>query len=342
MSLSQRLMILFAAGIGTLSMSMPSTCFAGSPHDVELLRKMSPEALSRIAFIGRPDAKGLVGRNRDGWLHVRMQASGAFYLTAAAALGNPKASEEAWRTVEATFEHQLPEGNFQSGAFLGNLPNESDDLVGVSYYLADLCQALLVVQDSVLAETFRQRIEKLKPRVQRAARWLGQGKETLEEFNADVPDRLFNNAQAFALAGLFLQDDELRNLGKHFLERGLKTVRDDGVITEKRGHDSSYQATSLVRMQIYSIYVHDDRLSAAIDRAAAWELSRIKPNGEVDVAGNTRTGLGQERFLGRDKNVNYSDVVLAMSYYGARSGNQDYVTAAQRAYTVGFPPAKKK
>lgn len=315
---------------------------AAPPRDVDLLRKMPVEQLSRLAFIGRPDEKGLVGRNRDGWLHARMQASGAFYLAAAAAIANPKAADDAWRTVDAAFEHQTPEGNFQVGAFLGKLPTASDDLVGVSFYLADLCHALLVVQDSLLADSFRPRIEKLKPKVERAVRWLSQGKDKLEEFNADAPDRLFVDAQAFALAGVFLKDDELRRLGKHFLDLGLKHVRADGVIVEKDGHDSSYQATSLLRMQVYSIYVPDEQLSAAIDRAAAWERGRIKANGEVDVTGNTRTGLGQEKFLGRDKNVNYPDVVLALFYYGVRTDKKDYISAGQLAFAAGFPPVKKK
>jgi len=342
MSRSQLLTLTFASGMAALLTFLSSFSLAAPPRDVELLRKMPVEQLSRIAFIGLPDAKGLVGRNRDGWLHARMQASGAFYLAAAAALANPKAIDDAWRTVDATFEHQTAEGNFQAGAFLGNLPTASDDLVGVSFYLADLCHALLVVQNCQLADSYRARIEKLTPKVQRAARWLSKGKDTLEEFNADAPDRLFVDAQAFALAGLFLKDDELRGLGKHFLDLGLKHVRKDGVIVEKDGHDSSYQASSLVRMQVYSIYVPNEQLSAAIDRAAAWELGRIKPNGEVDVTGNTRTGLGQEKFLGRDKNVNYPDVVLALFYYGVRTGNQDYISAAQRAFAAGFPPVKKK
>jgi hypothetical protein len=348
MSLSRRFLVLVAAGMLAQLVFSHSLGLAAAPRDVELLRKMPVEQLSRLAFIGRPDDKGLVARNRDGWLHARMQASGAFYLAAAAALANPKAADDAWRTVDAAFEHQTAQGNFQIGAFLGNMPTASDDLMGVSFYLADLCHALLVVQDSVIegnrviADSFRERIEKLTPKVRLAARWLSKGKDTLEEFNADAPDRLFVDAQAFALAGLFLHDDELKRLGKHFLDLGLKHVRNDGVITEKGGHDSSYQASSLLRMQVYCVYVPDEALSAAIDRAAAWELSRIKANGEVDVTGNTRTGLGQERFLGRDKNVNYPDVVLALFYYGVRTGNKEYISAAQRAFAVGFPPAQKK
>src|SRR5712671_5222404 len=106
MSLSRRFMVVAASGTAAVLMLLPSFSWAAPPRDVELLRKMPVESLSRLAFIGRPDDKGLVGRNRDGWLHARMQASGAFYLAAAAALANPKAADDAWRTVDATFDHQ--------------------------------------------------------------------------------------------------------------------------------------------------------------------------------------------------------------------------------------------
>ena len=38
------------------------------------------------------------------------------------------------------------------------------------------------------------------------------------------------------------------------------------------------------------------------------------PDGEVAVEGNSRTGLGQEEFMGKKKEVNYPEVALAMLY----------------------------
>jgi hypothetical protein len=47
-----------------------------------------------------------------------------------------------------------------------------------------------------------------------------------------------------------------------------------------------------------------------------WQRTRIRPTGEVEVSGNTRTGVGKEVFMGRPKDVNYHEVALALCYFG--------------------------
>ena len=61
-----------------------------------------------------------------------------------------------------------------------------------------------------------------------------------------------------------------------------------------------------------------------------WEIGRVKPDGEVEVAGNTRTGLKQEKWMGNYKEVNLSEVTFCLLYENARSGDQDALAAAKR------------
>ena len=39
------------------------------------------------------------------------------------------------------------------------------------------------------------------------------------------------------------------------------------------------------------------------------------------MAGNTRTGLGQEQWMGHEKGVNLSEITLCLLYDYARTGN---------------------
>jgi len=83
---------------------------------------------------------------------------------------------------------------------------------------------------------------------------------------------------------------------------------------------------------------------AALPAAVAWELTRIRATGEVDVTGNTRTGVGKEKsYSGQPKNVNYNEVVLALTYYGLVRHDADALAAADRvfAYTQRLLPAAK-
>ena len=99
---------------------------------------------------------------------------------------------------------------------------------------------------------------------------------------------------------------------------------------EKGGHDSSYQAVAALKLQVWVLHFPDQKLEAAIDRAVRWELGRVGPDGQVDVAGNTRTGLGQEQWMGHEKGVNYSEVTACLLYYYARTGDQQALAAARR------------
>ena len=56
----------------------------------------------------------------------------------------------------------------------------------------------------------------------------------------------------------------------------------------------------------------------------------VGPDGQIDVTGNTRTGLGQEQWMGHEKEVNESEVTLCLLYDFARTENKDSLSAAQR------------
>ena len=60
-----------------------------------------------------------------------------------------------------------------------------------------------------------------------------------------------------------------------------------------------------------------------------WEQTRIKPTGEVEVEGNTRTGVGKERSKsGVPKQVNYGEVSQTLWYYGALHNDPSAIALA--------------
>ena len=126
----------------------------------------------------------------------------------------------------------------------------------------------------------------------------------------------FFHACAFGFAGRLLGNTELIALGKQFAMQGLETQRADGVFLELGGHDSSYQGVSLLQLQQFGIHFPFPPYNAAIQLGAAWEVTRVMPTGEIDCTGNTRTGLGQEDFMGESKDVAYIEVLLGMLYCG--------------------------
>jgi hypothetical protein len=142
---------------------------------------------------------------------------------------------------------------------------------------------------------------------------------------------LLFDALAYGLSGILANDAELKQLGRRFVDLAMTRYRQsDGVFLEKGGPDSSYQAVAALKLQVWIVHFPETKLEPAIDRAVAWELGRVGPDGRIDVTGNTRTGLGQERWMGHEKDVNLSEVTFCLLYDYARTGHRRSLAAARR------------
>ena len=85
-----------------------------------------------------------------------------------------------------------------------------------------------------------------------------------------------------------------------------------------------------LNLQVWLLYFPDRKWEAAANAAVRWELGRIRADGQVDVTGNTRTGLGQERWMGHPKEVDLSEITLCLLYDFARTGRRESLEAARR------------
>ncbi len=83
----------------------------GEPSELELLGRMPPEMLDWLALGGRPDGRGMVGRNRKGWIAVSFQREAMPLLCVGVQQGDRRYATEAWRAIDAAFGRQAPEGN---------------------------------------------------------------------------------------------------------------------------------------------------------------------------------------------------------------------------------------
>jgi hypothetical protein len=269
----------------------------------------------------------MAGYNRDGFKSPEFQRGAMHYMVRAIVRRDERCVAEGWKAVEATFEHQSAAGHFgRKGAPHGG-PS------AVAFWLAELDQAILILRESELGPKYKERIERLVPKIHKAARWLAEPRcqAVLKREDAETPNRLLFDALAFGLSGVLANDDELKRLGREYVDLAMNCYRaDDGMFLEKGGHDSSYQAVAALKLQVWVTYFADKKLDTAIDRAIRWELARVGLDGSIDTTGNTRTGHGQEQWMGHEKDVNLSEITLCLLYYYARTGDKDALAAAQR------------
>ena len=131
--------------------------------------------------------------------------------------------------------------------------------------------------------------------------------------------------------GVVLGDEKLMANSRTLIAHAL-TLRDrEGVFIERGGRDSSYNVVSILFGTVLGLHLAIPDFEAALPAAIKWELTRIKPNGGVNVSGNTRTGVGKEPgYNGQPKGINHNEVILALALHGVVHGDRRAMDAAGR------------
>lgn len=332
---------------------------AGSIHAAERARPMRSEyevlkafpsgRLAALCASDRPDAKGLTGGNRGhgSWLEAGPQRGSCRAVIAAVVAGDLAAADDAWRGIDVAFAHQRADGGFDAEI----RPNgKSARPLGAAvetayFFLQEMGRAILVIRQSPHEAHFRARIAELEPRIRRACMFIDAGYDTIIENSSKAVNRIIIAAKAFGTCGLVLKDDRLVARARALIAHAL-TLRDsDGVFIEHGGRDSSYNVVSILFGQVLALHLPLPEFEAALPQAVAWQLTKIRDTGEVDVTGNTRTGVGREfSYTGAPKNVNYGEVIFALTYYGLVHQDPAALAAADRVFaysrrgtTPGYP-----
>jgi len=256
---------------------------------------------------------------------------GCRYLIAAVVTGDEARADDAWKSIEATFAQQAEDGGLKGGGQPWDLPFTVHGVrvENMYFFLQELGHALLVVQASPMEPHFHDRMEALKPRLRKACDFIQKGYSTIIPKVGHTANRLLISAKAFGLCGLVLEDDRLKESSSRLVKAARARRDKDGVFIERGGRDSSYNAVSVLMGTHLSLYIPNPELEAAFKPAMAWERSRIKPTGEVEIEGNTRTGVGKEPSKsGVPKQVNYGEVSQTLWYYGALHNDASAIALA--------------
>ena len=309
-----------------------------------MLRMLPPGRLDALIG-GVPDKDGMTGGNsaNGGWLEAGGQRGACRQVIAAVVAGDLARADDAWRGIDVAFAHQLPDGGFEAtmranGASAKPFPAAVETAF---FFLQELGRAVLVIQESPHEAHFHQRIEALKPKMRRACAFTLSGYDTIIAGSTKAVNRIFIAAKAFGLCGTVLNDPQLID-ASHRLVRHALTRRDaDGVFIEMGGRDSSYNVVSILMGEILALHVPMPELAGAFAKAEAWELTRILPSGDIDVTGNTRTGVNKEfSYTGEPKHVNTGEIVQALSFYGLIYGDKQALDAADRVFAAMNRPRK--
>ncbi|HYD84076.1 MAG TPA: hypothetical protein VEA63_08475, partial [Opitutus sp.] len=246
------------------------------------------------------------------------------------------AADDCWRGIDTAFAHQRADGGFDAIVKPnGNSSREGGAAVETTYFfLQELGRAILVIRQSPHEAHFRERLVALEPKLRRAADFILAGYDTIIPKVGHTVNRVIIAAKAFGLCGLALDDPRMVEKSRQLIAHAL-TLRDaEGVFIEQGGRDSSYNVVSILFGQVLALHLPLPEFEAALPAAVKWQLTRILPSGDVDVSGNTRTGVGLEAdpFSGKAKSVNYTEVAMALALYGTIHQDKEVLAAADRVF----------
>lgn len=306
---------------GPLDQAAPRGGEAGEYRVVEAIRA-SPAYLKLVtARAPRVAPDGAVGRNIEGFSDVAAQRDTIWLLLRGLASGSAEDVDATVRSLRYGFAHQTDRGNFANGRGASDKKAAGVD----AFFLQAFGRMYFLIGESPFRARFLPPLDALKPRLARAMAWLAANRDELTRQDRHATNRLFFDALAFTLSGEILGDPSLRAIGESFTEAGLGNQRDDGTYNEHNGSDTSYQAVSILNVAGLLAHAPSARLkvqlAASLRRAIAWERAKVGADGRIAVQGNARTGLGQEQFLGKVKEVNYAEVALAFLYAAIIEGD---------------------
>lgn len=336
MNIKQLAAIIFLAVVAVTSLA------DNAPHksvtEYELLRRIPKERLRALIGESKPDEQGFVGTNhRAGqWLEAGTQRGSCRVVIYGVVTGDLAAADDAWRGIDATFARQREDGSFEANVRPnGTSAKPLGAAVETAYFfLQELGRAILVIRQSPHEKHFHDRIVAVEPKMRRAIAFVAAGYDTIIKNSSHAVNRIFIAAKAFGLCGLALKDEQLIATSRKLVAHGLTRRDKDGIFIENGGRDSSYNAASILFGQTLALHLPIPEFEAALPKAVAWQITRVRETGEVDVTDNTRTGVGKEpSYFGEPKRVNYGEVVQALTMYGLLHNDKSALAAAERAFT---------
>lgn len=317
------------------------TALAEAPlaSEWKIISSLDPDLLRFLARSIPLNKNGAVGRNKQGYISVAFQRHSSKLITYGILTRNVELIKSGIRVLEYGFAHQKPDGSF-----IDNSPRQSagSRASAVAFFYHDLGHSLLLLKDSDWFQTseetasLRVRLNKLMNPASTSLTWLMGQQKPLRHYDRNTTNRQFFNVVACYLTGKALGRSDAVRLGERAAQAVLQKQAEAGFFLEEGGYDSSYQAVSLRLALLLYTRLEPDAVSLrqnlwmAIDKGVRWQLNRILPTGKVSTAGNKRVYPNGERYFGREKQVDYKEVTVALNYYSKLSGAHLAQSAANR------------
>lgn len=240
-----------------------------SDREVRLLRALPAGRLEALVPAAQADSLGLVGPNRTAWTHVVHQTPALAWIAAASAAGDTALALAGWRTVDAAFARQRPDGDFGRAAGIAAAEGDAATML----WAAELGRTLVVIQNGPLQKPLWKYTTPAQQKLRRTLDRLAQGAEAYRTAARGHAPRLLLQARTFLLADGIYHDPGFARIGQAALAEALALQKKDGALPAGGRTEAGPHARALESLEVLALYFPAPFLDRAADPAAAWLTS---------------------------------------------------------------------
>ena len=276
-------------------------------------------------------ADGAIGVNSSwengqsaSW-YIEQQRYGADFVQAGLQTGNTALVQQGWQILNWGFAHEAANGSF---------PGTGDAFHSTSMFVEAGARALLLEVQSG-APNASQLVATYLPKINASAQWLMNPTVAAKGNANDAPysHRAWLLAAGLGEVAALTGDPATAAAAEAYAVKGLSLQQPDGMNPELGGGDASYQTYGILLAERYLAVCPDAALSSRIRtmivKGLAWEENFIDANGQISLAGSTRTPV-EVTWTGTAKTIDYKTIIQAFSVATTLTGDPSYRVVAQQ------------
>lgn len=303
-------------------------------HSIGTLMSLDAPLIRLHGMRANPSADGAMAHNQRGFVNIAYQRYALDHVIFGIAANHLPSIKRGVNGIRYGFSKQLSDGSFDVSFLSRRKTDIGDRLSKAALFLTSASISYQLIHHCPHRRKFLKQLTEIRLGIRKTTYWLTKNDLKLFLHDQDSAYNLINDALAFIVSGEIYNNVTLIKRGHIFLEIALELQRDNGSFIEHEGHDSSYQASNIVLLIHYMLFVKNrgffNKTLKAIIIGIIWEKSRILPTGRVNSKHNTRRIQSYSTFSGRKSDINYSEVIKAFLWYGYFTKDlQSHVMAKQ-------------
>ena len=303
---------------------------------IATLQSLDPLLISLYRMRGKPNTAGAFSRNHPVYSSVAFQHYALDFIIYAIASDNIEYLHMGVAGIQYGFKKQGLNGSFAFGPHYRRKSDFGAQLRHAALFLSAAALSFQIINHSKHRHRILKSLVEFRLYLQRSMKWLARHDMKLFLYDQDSAYHLMNESLLFTVCGEIFQDPAMTKRGQIFLDITLELQRQDGAFLELNGHDSGYQASTIISLLYYLLFVQQgndfNKILRAIALGIRWEKSRILPSGKVNAQDNTCQVQTHSTFSGRINDINYSEVVKAFLFYNHFTADTQSRTLAQRVF----------